>query len=83
MLSGSLRSASKAAVLIPILKSSLGVVDCWLASLHDQANAVELMGKSKSLLFFCILLFVSSYFVTSTIFLLSDTSWKEKNLSST
>ena len=83
MLSGSLRSASKAVHLIPILKSSLGVVDCWLASLLDQANVVELMGKPKRLLFFCILLFVSSYFVISPFFSLSDTSWKEKNLSST
>lgn len=63
MLSGRLRSASKAVNLIPILKSSLVVVDCWLASLLDQANAVELMGKSKGLLFFflysafCVILF--------------------------
>lgn len=58
MSKGRLKSASKAVVLIPILKSSLGVVDCWLASLLDQANAVELMGKSESLLFFCIFSFL-------------------------
>jgi hypothetical protein len=68
MLSGSLRSASKAVHLIPILKSSLGAVDCWLAFLLDQANAVELMGKPKGLLFFCILLFVSVLFCYLTIF---------------
>jgi hypothetical protein len=83
MLSGRLRSASKAVNLIPILKSSLVVVDCWLASLLDQANAVELMGKSKGLLFFfCIQLSVSSDFVSSPFFSPSDTSWKEKNWSS-
>lgn len=84
MLSGRLRSASKAVNLIPILKSSLVVVDCWLASLLDQANVVELMGKSKGLLFFffCIQFSVSSYFASSPFFSLSDTSWKEKNWSS-
>ena len=47
MLSGNLRSASKAAHLILTLRSNLGVVDCWPAYLLAQVNVAEQMGKLK------------------------------------
>ena len=61
MFSASLRSANKIINLILTLKSSLAVVDCWLASLPDQVNAAELMGELEDNIFFASILCLLVY----------------------
>lgn len=84
MFSASLRSANKIIDLILTLKSSLAVVDCWLASLPDQVNAAELMGElEETRYFFCKhTLSVGLPEIVPIKIPIADTSWKERNWSS-